>query len=125
LKFIWDPPSLEAICRSQAQLKEHWPLRWRDIQLLLTHTANALTVGELRTLRALQVTPRLPHVAGQEGGLTIRHEEIEMSTTLLTAEGRGIILQSVEDSNRLVDPVGNLRINGFTERGRSANRIAS
>lgn len=125
MKFLWDPPSLEAICRSQARLKERWPSCWRDIQLLLTYTAHVDTVGDLRSLRALQVTPLLPSSTGQEGGLTIRHEEIEMSTTLLTADGRGLILKFGEDSTGLIDPVDSLRINGFSERSRSANRIAS
>lgn len=125
MKFLWNPPSLEAICRSQTRLKERWPSRWRDIQLLLTYTAHVDTVGDLRSLRALQVTPLLPNLTGQEGGLTIRHEEIEMSTTLLTADGRGFIFQSGKDSTGLIDPVDTLRINGFAERSRSANRMAS
>ena len=82
-------------------------------------------MGDLRSLRALQVTPLFPSVTGQEGGLTIRHEEIEMSTTLLTADGRGLIFQPGKDSTGLIDPVGTLRINGFAERSRSANRMAS
>lgn len=125
MKFLWNPPSLEAICRSQARLKDRWPSSWRDIQLLLAYTKHVDTVGDLRSLRALQVTPSLPEAAGQEGGLTIRHEEIEMSTTLLTADGRGLILPFGEDFTGVIDPVGSLRINGFTERGRSVSRIAS
>lgn len=125
MKFLWNPPSLEAICRSQARLKERWPSSWRDIQLLLTYTAHVDTVGDLRSLRALQVTPLPSSLTGREGGLTIRHEEIEMSTTLLTTDGRGLILQPGRDSTGLIDPVNILRINGFAQRSRSANRMAS
>lgn len=124
MKFLWNPPSLEAICRSQVRLRERWPSCWRSVQLLLTYTAHADTVGDLRSLRALQVTPLLPKAAGQEGGLTIRHEEIEMSTTLLNAEGRGLVFPLGEDADGVIDPVGALRIDGFTERGRSVSRMA-
>ncbi|MFJ5962014.1 hypothetical protein [Pseudarthrobacter oxydans] len=48
-----------------------------------------------------------------------------MSTTLLNADGRGLILPFGEDSAGVIDPVGTLRIDGFTERGRSMTRIAS
>lgn len=125
MKFLWNPPSLGEICRSQARLEEHWPGCWRNVQLLLTYSANVDTVGDLRSLRALQVTPILPKVAGLEGGLIIRHEEIEMSTTLLTADGKGLVLPFREDPIGLIDPIENLQIDGFAQRRRSANRIAS
>lgn len=125
MRFVWNPASLETTCGSQTQLERRWPMGWRSIQLLLTYSSNALTVAELSTVRALDITAYLPRIGSPEGGLTIRHQEIEMSTTLLTPDGLPIAVQSINEVLRTAGAVRCLRVEGFTERKLSVKRLAS
>lgn len=125
LRFIWNPPSLHTVCGSQARLKTRWPHGWRDIQILLTYASNASSLAELRNVRSLQIAPRLPEDGAFDGGLTIRHEEIEMSTTLLTHDGHPLLVPDADVMSPVADSVADLRIDGFADRKRSARRLAS
>ena len=125
MRFVWNPPSLQTICQSQAALQRQWPTCWREVQMLIGYTSSALTVEELRSFHALAVTRQQPQLSNHECGLSIRYKEIEMSTTLLTAEGKNLVLRPIDESFETISSVGDLRVDGFSEQRRFAHRAAS
>tara|TARA_R110002020_G_scaffold18619_2_gene64754 strand:+ start:1434 stop:1781 length:348 start_codon:yes stop_codon:yes gene_type:complete len=115
VKIAWPRGDLEVICASEKLLRQRFAEADAAVKLLLTVLHQSDTLREVRNFRSIQLF--LVHPTGKrDGGLLIRHKEIDVTATLLN-DDNATLYETASDSCDWLNPIRRLRILTISDNG--------
>jgi hypothetical protein len=108
VKIAWPRGDLEVTCASEKLLRQRFAEGAAAVKLVLTVLHQSDNLREVRNFRSIQLFLVHP-AAKRDGGLLIRHKEIDVTATLLNDDNT-TVYEATSKSTDWLNPIRRLRI---------------
>jgi len=115
VKIAWPRGDLEVTCASEKLLRQRFAEGAAAVKLVLTVLHQSDTLREVRNFSSIQLF-LVPPTGRRDGGLLIRHKEIDVTATLLN-DDTTTVYETTSESTEWLNPIRRLRILTISDNG--------